>query len=364
MATATAKVPNSTETVEIDQTGVIDYFNKKMKELEEKLKTPPKDPQGKGVIEARVGSNASKLIEQLRNVRDKGLKITEQWSIAIPAYTAYETAAHMRDYVFVTDVTKGQPGDHVHIPYVKDFDFQVLTNVGDAFTTQTTGIVNATSTTLKEAGAWSDIAYEDIEKIDQNLLDEINRTFAHAAVRAEDKVLIELVSAATGGTFAGQVNRSTATYKFYANNIPEAIGLLIQAGKEVHPGDCVLYINAIPYSELLKELAASQIIAFARGDIITKGVIEEYLGVKIVVGGEVESFCRTAGATKTCQVAFLMRGKRALALAPKRDILIETDRQIATRKLRITGSHTFGGKLLDPKECVRIFCNTADGTAR
>jgi hypothetical protein len=39
--------------------------------------------------------------------------------------------------------------------------------------------------------------------------------------------------------------------------------------------------------------------------------------------------------------------------------MVETDKQIATRKLRITGSHTFGVKLLDAKECVRIFTSQA-----
>jgi hypothetical protein len=50
-----------------------------------------------------------------------------------------------------------------------------------------------------------------------------------------------------------------------------------------------------------------------------------------------------------------MRGKRAIALAPKRDILVETQKQVATRKLRIVASHTFGVKILDAKEIVRIW---------
>jgi hypothetical protein len=51
----------------------------------------------------------------------------------------------------------------------------------------------------------------------------------------------------------------------------------------------------------------------------------------------------------------LMRGKRAVALAPKRELLIETQKQIATRKLRVSASHTFAIKILDAKEIVRIW---------
>jgi hypothetical protein len=50
-----------------------------------------------------------------------------------------------------------------------------------------------------------------------------------------------------------------------------------------------------------------------------------------------------------------MRGKRAVALAPKRELLIETQKQIGQRKLRMSASHTFGIKILDAKEIVRIW---------
>ncbi len=84
-------------------------------------------------------------------------------------------------------------------------------------------------------------------------------------------------------------------------------------------------------------------------------MIEEYLGVGIVVGAYRPSQNRTNANTGTVDLCFLMRGKRAVAMAPKRELLIETDEQIATRKLRIAASHTFGVKVLDFKEIVRIW---------
>jgi hypothetical protein len=44
-----------------------------------------------------------------------------------------------------------------------------------------------------------------------------------------------------------------------------------------------------------------------------------------------------------------MRGKRAVAMAPKRELLIETDESIATRKILIAASHIFDVKMLDFK---------------
>lgn len=356
---ATGKIDENT-VIELDLSDLKKDIDKRFVDVEKKIESiqKPESAEGRGVVEFYGGKDKTKLIEQLRNIRNADIR--EQWTVAIPAVTTAEVAAHLRNYVYVTDVIKGQPGDVVNVPYVKDFDFETLSSVGDAFSTQTTGIVNTTTTTLKEAGAWSDIAYEDIEKIDQNLLDEINRTFAHAAVRAEDKNLIEAVSAQTASGLAGEVGDATNTYIFRSRWVTEAIGKLLLAGKDVAPGDLVLYMTARPYAALLTELAASQVIAYARGDVITRGIVEDYLGVRIVVGGEVEYVNRT-GTNETCAAAYLMRGRRALVLAPKRDILIETDRQIATRKLRITGSHTFGVKLIDATEVVRIRTNTSSG---
>ncbi len=313
-----------------------------------------KPADGKGVV-SEPNPAQLKLMESLKKVQEQGWRMTEQWTVVIPVYTTHETAAHMRDHVFVSNILQGNPGDVANIPYVKDFDFELLGSVGNAFNAETTGIISSYTTTLYEAGAWSDVDYYVMERIDQNLLDEINQRFAKAAVRAEDAKIMTLIDGGTGTNYAGNVTRFTGAANFYASNIPAAIKLLLNAGKDVQPGDCVLYLTPAAYAALLAELAASQIIAYAVPSIITQGKIEEYLGVKIVVGGYRTRSQRTGGATGTVDLCYLMRGKRAVALAPKRDLLIETDKQIATRKLRITGSHTFAVKILDFKEIVRIW---------
>ncbi len=80
---------------------------------------------------------------------------------------------------------QGEPGDVANIPYVKDADFEQLGAVGNAFNAGTTGLISSVTTTLYEQGLWSDIDYYFIERINQNLLNEINSMLARAAVRAE-----------------------------------------------------------------------------------------------------------------------------------------------------------------------------------
>jgi len=326
-----------------------------MKELKEHY-AKEKPSEGKGVVEA-LCPNSGKLVEQLKNVQHADIK--EQWTIVIPNLTTKEVAGHLRDYVFVTDEIKGaKVGDQVEVPYVKDFDFTHVT-IGSAFS-GVSGLVGTKTTSIKEAGEYSDIAYEDIEKINQNLLDELNRTFAHAAVRAEDWELLKLLNARETASFGGTAGltgpriKAGATTVFEPRWIADAIGALILAGKEVHPGDCVLAISPTCYTRLLRELSTTTAtaVAYARGDIITKGMIEDWLGVRILVMGKPPR--NASPASTTYEAAFLMRAKRCVGLAPKRDILIETDRIIKTRKLTITGSHTFGVIMLDPLEAVMI----------
>jgi hypothetical protein len=347
--------------VKLDLTEIDKKLDAKLAPIVKKLEGlgEKKEAGGKGVIEARLGDNATKLLEQLRNVATADIK--EQWTIVIPAYLTKQVAAHLRDFVRVVEDIKGKPGDTVNIPYVKDLDFAII-SVGGSLS-ETTGLVGSTTTAIKEAGAWTDIEYWELENFDQNLLDELNAVFVRAAVRAEDKQILDTILALTGTNFAGDIGRKSSAAAFYASNIAKGIGALLQAGKEVVPGECLLSIGAEAYQSLLDELTASQVVAYARSDVIQRGLVQEYLGVKLVVHGSSHSQQRTNAASGTCELAFLMRPKYAVVLAPKRDILIETDRIVADRELRIVATHTFAYKVLDQKSIVRIWCNTFDNTS-
>ncbi len=324
-------------------------------------KTEAASTRKKGQLRAS-GPTEEKLVENLKRVgKEKNASLlTEQWTVVIPNYTTKETAAGLRDYVWVDELLKDAQGDVANIPYVKDADFEILAAVGNAFAAETTDLVSSVTTTLYEAGLWTQIPYYVLERINQNLLDEINGMLAKASVRSEDAKIMTLIEAGTSTNFAGDVGRSSGPAYFYAANVAQAIRTLLNAGKQARPSECVLYLTSYAYGALLEELSASEVIASADPTIITTGEIEEYLGVGVVVGGYRPSQQRTNAGTGTVDLCFLMRGKRAVALAPKRELLIETDKTIETRKLKISASHTFGLKILDFKEIVRIWTSHVD----
>jgi hypothetical protein len=321
---------------------------------------------GKGVVEAFEPSKKAILLEEFK----KGgqcdtAKIKEQWTICVPKYAVNELAGHLRDYVWVTDAVKGKPGETVNIPIVKDLDFAHVTAKTGTFTA-TTGLINVLTTTLHESGAYYDAYYGDIEKIDSNMLDELNRVFAHAAVRAEDLDLIALLNTGTTGQYLsygggsdslGVANLQVGTNasNFTINMVVDALACLMQRGKEVHPGECIMIMRPKHYQFLLKAILASTPIGSARSDVITQGMVESFLGIKIVISHYKTYFHSDAvPAVSSYEVVYLLRPKRALALAPKRDILIETDKLVENRQLRIAASHTYGVCAIDYTEVVPI----------
>ncbi len=346
------------EKVVFDFTGLKEALLEQQKDMIAKIQEalrPRQESFGKGYV--TPPETSKKLVESLKAVKSEGWRLAEQWTVAIPNYRQSENRANLRDFVWTTEILKAEQGDVANIPYVMDFDFEQLGAVGNAIaaTIAEASFIGSVTTTLYEAAAYSDLSYYLLERFDANLLEEVNKAFADAGVRSEDAKIMALVEALSSTNFAGNVTRLSGAAYFYSTNVPKAMKLLLATGKSVRPGECLLYMTPHAYGALLEELTASQVIAFADPSIIKSGLIETIFGVKIVVGDYRPSQQRTNQATGTVDLCYLMRGKRAIALAPKRDLLIETDKQIATRKLRITGSHTFGIKILDAKEIVRIW---------
>ena len=352
--------------IELNFSGLKEALVESQKEMAKTIleSLKPTEPQGKGYV--MPTAEGTKLIEALKTAPESGSnwKLTEQWTVVIPNYRVKELKANLRDYVYTSEILKNEPGDVANIPYVTDnMDFEQLGAVGNAFaaTWAEASIMGSLTTTLYEAGGYADLSYYLIERFNQNLLEEINGVLANAAVRSEDAKIMALVNALTSTNFAGNVTRYTGTANFYSSNIPAALKLLLNTGKNAKPQDCVLYLTPHAYGALLEEMMASQPFAYAVPSLLQQGVIEKLIGVGIVVGGYRPSQQRTNANTGTVDLCFLMRGKRAVALAPKRELLIETQKQIGQRKLRLAASHTFGIKVLDAKEIVRIWTSRVAG---
>jgi len=141
------------------------------------LSTPSAPPTGKGIVAAESVSDADldkrtitrelrlKKQKEIREAvvrRIKGGSPGEQWNAPVGLTPA--PSARLRNFIIISEVTVGEAGDVVTVPYVKDFDLDILSNVGDPLTPKTS-LTGTVQTTLKEAAATTDVPYADIEKM-------------------------------------------------------------------------------------------------------------------------------------------------------------------------------------------------------
>jgi hypothetical protein len=114
-----AQKQDESQALELNFSGLkealIEVSKEQTKNILEALK--PSEPQGKGFVMPTEQSN--KLIEALKTAPEGGnnWKLTEQWTVVIPNYRIKENKANLRDYVYVSEILKNEPGDVANIPF-------------------------------------------------------------------------------------------------------------------------------------------------------------------------------------------------------------------------------------------------------
>jgi hypothetical protein len=271
----------------------------------------------------------------------KGGSLKEQWMAPIGLTPA--PAARLRNFIIVSDEVVGAAGETVTVPYVKDFDFDILATPGEELTPKTV-LVGTVQTTLKEAGATTDITYQDLERMTPEILTELESRFVQAGYRAEDKHLLDLLVADAA---VPELDKSAdSPPAFPASYMSQALQVMGSQGKEITLGNCVLVLNWVVYEGLIKDIIGTQALAWATPETIRTGYIGRLVGVNIVISGYLPKV-----ATKYS--AYLIH-RNAAVLAPKRELLVESEKKPRDRKVQVTGSHTFGDAILDNKAAVEI----------
>ena len=94
-------------------------------------------------------------------------------------------------------------------------------------------------------------------------------------------------------------------------------------------------------------------LVFARPDVVQKGRLTEFMGVDIVVVPKANMPTKTVDSTDY-KCAYLIMKNRAVVFAPKRELLVETERLTKERKVQLTATHTFGCVVIDSNAAVEI----------
>ncbi|MGP3667615.1 MAG: phage capsid protein [Candidatus Bathyarchaeota archaeon] len=307
----------------------LDQLTKEIAEIREKL-VKHDEPKGKGIIENQEKSRLAKIVESLR-----AGSIREQWEA--PLSIPQAPVASLINYVTVSRAMQGQMGDVVSIPYVKDVTGLTL-STGELQAIQTGNLYGVATTTLDTRGAYSDIPYSDVEKLSEDLLAEIENAFRVGIIRAVDAAIVSAVNSASG---VSSLSKGSESVNFDVDWIAEAMNT---TGNDIRPQDYVLVLTPNQYLALYKDVASSQALVFARPDIVRDGLVQEFMGVKILVLPKDLLPSHTSNSKKSA----VMINRRAVVFAPKREMLFETQRLVKELKVRITASYSFGVAVVDP----------------
>lgn len=323
--------------VELDK--IAKLIEEKLDVLKNELKSKvPED--GKGIVLPAQEDHHRRIIESMKY----GGVLREQWET--PLLPPTKPMASLMDHVRrgrELEARRAPVGSTVYIPVIKDVDADILETVGATLTPKAS-LYDIISATIKEAAVTTEIGYHALEQLSEELLASIESAFQKAIIRAVDK---EILDALANNTAVPEIDKSSATVRFSADWIPEAMGTVAAQGRDSQPSEFVLVIDPMQYIDLYKNIVSSQPLVYGMPNVVRDGLVAEFMGVRILVSSYVPS---PASGKKS---AFLIH-KNAVVLAPQRNILFETEKDTQKRLIKLTGTITFAVAVADPKAVCEI----------
>ena len=231
----------------------------------------------------------------------------------------------------VYDNLVGRPGNTISLPYYNFVGAAELTLEGHdvpikQLTEQTAEV------TIKKYGLGVQLTDEAMLSGYGNPADEAVRQITLALASAVDNDLLAVMAT---GAAAGMTTDAGA---FTANGVIEALTLF---GEDID-GEKALLINPAAYEVIRKAtgyISGTDVAA----NIIIRGTVGYFHGCQVVVSNKLTS----------ANCAYIVK-PGALAIYRKRDIFVETDRDIINKSTVITADTHFATYVLDPSRLIKM----------
>mgnify|MGYP000097141582 CR=1 FL=1 len=318
--------------------------------MEEKVSVLP-EGGGEGRFERIAG-----LLREALKSSDAAAAIPTAWIPSVVRRPA-GLIANLGDVVRSYPQLKGRPGDKVRVPRLAGVEFTALTE-GEA-PTEPSLVLDGVEIALEEYGQLISITYSILEDMSSDIVAAIEEMFVEAAKLKEDEVILskledmgsdELAAVLIAGDKASE-DELTASDVLTPELIAKAVGAVLAKGYIVRPGDLTLVIHPKQYQDLLQNAQFTNAAALGSAEVVRTGRLTQYMGVNIVVSTKIPIGTSTDG-TATYH-AFVFH-RDAIALAYKRDLTIEQERDIAARVLKLMATHRFGVKVVLPDAVVKL----------
>ena len=218
----------------------------------------------------------------------------------------------------IDNTLEGRPGNTITLPYYNKSITAQVTNEGqDIVLSKLTE--STTTVTIKKIAAGCQITDEALLSAYGNPMDEAIDQIARAIADAVDNDMLAVMAA------GADASMTTAAGAFTANGVAEALTLF---GEDID-GDKVLLVNPASYEVLRKAtgwIAGTDVAA----NLVIRGTVGMIYGCQVVVSNKLTS----------ANCAYIVK-PGVLAVYNKRELLVESDRDIINKSTVITADKYF-----------------------
>ena len=218
-------------------------------------------------------------------------------------------------------------------------------------------MIDSVEITLKEYGKLVSLTYSVLEDMSPDIVAAMEEMLTEAATLKEDEVILAKLDAVAepAAIFYGGGKTSeadlTASDILTPGLVARALGAIIAQGFLVRPGDLTLVIHPKQYQDLLTNEQFTNAAVWGGPEVLRTGRLTQYMGVNILVSTKVPTGTSSDGTTTYHAFVF---HRDAVALAYKRDMTLEQERDIAARVLKLMATHRFGVEVVLPKAVVKV----------
>ena len=208
----------------------------------------------------------------------------------------------------------------------------------------------------QEYGAAQTVTDTVMESMTGDLVQAIERALQRAAIRNEDKVLINALQSASGidviygGGKTAEADL-TSDDRLTWRLVLEAKKKIMEKGRDVGEGRLALLLHPKQWLDLMNDVGANLVAAGDRA-FVESGEVLRLFGVDIVVSDQLPTGTGSGGITT--YHGFMFVKEEALGLAVTRDLRIELDRDINKRTTSIVATHRVGAAVIDGDSALRI----------
>ncbi|MBA7643675.1 hypothetical protein ES703_51407 [subsurface metagenome] len=273
-----------------------------------------------------------------------------------------ETAARpmrvFREHIRFDNSLLNKPGDEVRIPRRSELTAAAIGEAG-TITPSTLTYSTALVLTPTEYGVAVSLSRQAISRANENLIEAATTELAQALSQIEDTTIRDELNQATSNQLYCGSATGTADITVTDVLTPEKLTLAARELRKNNWNPTDIFLSPEQQYSLGTCIEFTNSASWGNREVITKGVIPQWMGMKVHTTTNVPSGLGGTAVDVAYHTAFCMDSKAAGAIAIKRNISVDVQYEPLSRKRTIAATLDFDSGIINDSAICTI--TSADG---